>query len=262
MQFLCYRHIIEKIGSGTFIAQIVRRLLFLPKIENYQSELIQAISDINELIKNQEISTKKIKQISNIFNLAIKDNFLQIPLVCDHENGIWKRQKFGVSTCSNHIESLHKTLNVISYNLSNIHRRFDGVIKKILNIYTDFPQKSRIQAYKLLNRLRHKAAQDNIKQVITCNCGWGEIYSNRFGIPNFPCLHTILGFNYELQNLSLPPNQNSKMSNIQIFSAIKDWNFSYQNAKIDLLSSFYKNEFDNILNGKSTFPENFLVQTA
>ena len=49
------------------------------------------------------------------------------------------------------------------------------------------------------------------------------------------------------------------MSNIQIFPAIKGWNSSYQNAKIDLLSSFQKNELDNILNKKSTFPENFMV---
>ena len=147
----------------------MRRLLFLPKIENYQNEIIQAIYDINELIKNNELSDKKIKQISRIFELSIENHLLEIPLICDHKNGLWRRQKFGISTCSNHVESLHKTMNVQVYNISNIHRRFDIVLTKLFDIYSEFPQKSRIQAKKLLEKMRTKAIQRNIHQVHECN---------------------------------------------------------------------------------------------
>ena len=76
-QFLCFRHILEKIGSGTYIAQIVKRLLFLPKLENFQAEISQAISDINKLILNNKISQKSAKQFAKIFELYIgNDNFL------------------------------------------------------------------------------------------------------------------------------------------------------------------------------------------
>ena len=127
------------------------------------------VYNINELIKNNELSDKKIKQISRIFELSIENHLLEIPLICDHKNGLWRRQKFGISTCSNHVESLHKTMNVQVYNISNIHRRFDIVLTKLFDIYSEFPQKSRIQAKKLLEKMRTKAIQRNIHQVHECN---------------------------------------------------------------------------------------------
>ena len=122
-QYLCYRHLIEKIGSRTYIAQIVRRLLFIPTIDKYEIELVQAIAEVNCLIKNNDINYKTAKQFTKIFSLNLDNNNMIQFYSSNHPNGLWNRQLIGISTCSNHIESLHKALNTLTANSKNIYKR-------------------------------------------------------------------------------------------------------------------------------------------
>ena len=130
---------------------------------------------------------------------------------------------------------------------------------KLFNIYSDFPQKSRVQAKKLLEKMRIKALQQNIQQIKNCNCGWGEIYSNRFGIPNFPCLHTVLNEKIEIQNLFLPP-KGQQIKHVHVFSEIDKWDFS-PNHSINLSPLIQGEiEFEHLSLEMNT--KNFLIQTA
>lgn len=259
-QYYCYRHMIEKIGSNTYIAQIVKRLLFIPKIENYEIELVQAIKEVNNLIKNNEISVKTTNQFIKIFGLNINNNTIK-SYSSNHSNGLWNRQLIGISTCSNHIESLHRALNTLVANTKNINKKTNLVFAKIIEMIDNFERNSRKQAVKLLKHLSSKAEEMEIPQFAqcNCNCGWDEVYSNRFGINNFPCIHSIKLSNLQLNNLILPESKN-KTKCISMEQSIDGWLFSeISNDKNALKSPLKMPEFEFITDKSE---HHFLVQTA
>lgn len=238
-QYLCYRHLIEKIGSRTYIAQIVRRLLFIPTIDKYEIELVQAIAEVNCLIKNNDINYKTAKQFTKIFSLNLDNNNMIQFYSSNHPNGLWNRQLIGISTCSNHIESLHKALNTLTASSKNIYKRTNIVISKLEDMINNFEVNSRRQAVKLLEYMNKKAEEMEIPQYkqCPCNCGWGEVYSNRFGISNFPCVHTIKYCNIEFNNLSLPKSKN-QINEIMEIKSIRMDVFRNINNQIQFFTSF------------------------
>ena len=81
-----------------------------------------------------------------------------------------------------------------------------------------------------------------------CNCGWGEVYSNRFGISNFPCVHTIKYCNIEFNNLSLPKSKN-QINEIMEIKSIDDWMFSETSIiKFNFSPPLKIPEFEYIIN--------------
>ena len=65
-----------------------------------------------------------------------------------------------------------------------------------------------------------------MKSLCDCHgqCGWGEIYSNRFGILNFLCIHNVLSSQVDFVNLQIP-EFNSEVRSFQESNYIKDWEF-------------------------------------
>ena len=68
-----------------------------------------------------------------------------------------------------------------------------------------------------------------IQIVLTCpyNCEWSEIYSNRFGIKNFPCKHIVLSKEIEFDNITIPKMAIYKFQKptIQIDLQYQNWEF-------------------------------------
>jgi hypothetical protein len=50
--FWCYRHLLESLGSRTFVSRITHRLLFAGTCDEYISRVAQAYSDLNTLIRH------------------------------------------------------------------------------------------------------------------------------------------------------------------------------------------------------------------
>ena len=153
-------------------------------------------------------------------------------------------------------------MNVLTYNISCIHRRLGIVLEKILNIYSDFTKNSRIQANRLINKMITKANDENIPQSIRCNCGWGEIYSNRYGIHGFPCLNNVLGKKYDFQNLLLPNIDTPQVHSVRILQKIEKWDFSRKTKNEFEFTLFEKNELEFEFYVKEKSINNFILQTA
>ena len=205
IHFFCFRHLIEKVGSNSILGEITRRLLFQPSIEGYKNALKQALEDIHQYLLANIVQISQVRKFQKIF-LMIMFGYNLIPLTYDHKNGIWNRAFYGVSTCSNHIERLHRTLNQKTSNIKKIHLRFNIVISELFNYYNTFEERSRDQANYSLNKFRKYSQKHccSVQNICPHNCGWGLIYSYRFGISNFPCKHTALSFKDELIPLSKP----------------------------------------------------------
>ena len=221
--FFCYRHIIEKMGSNSLIGGITRNLLFQTKYEYYKKVLPQAISDINLYFENQLISEKSIKKFVKVFQLSISEKNEIINTEYDHEHGLWNRQQYGVSTCSNHIERLHRTMNTAVKGISCVHLRLSIVISSLEKYCENFEKNSRKQAKKLFMKLQNKGKENNLKDCCG-KCGWSAIYSNRFGIEGFPCVHNACNVMIDLDDIKAPFFDSNQRS-ITEKDQLENWNF-------------------------------------
>lgn len=261
-QFFCYRHLLEKIGSNSVIGEIARLLLFQPTKELYNNILPQAISDINAYLEESIVSKAQVEKFRNIFDLYYFGNHLIS--TSDHQHGLWNRMEDGVSTCSNHIERLHRTLNESVSGIHLIHRKLHIALSKLFDYFYNFEDKSRNQVYKLLNKFKKHEKKHNISVTnqIPCKCGWDSIYSHRFGIPSFPCIHTISTFNGEFKKLSLPDPIDLEINQIIKSNEINTWKFksSLNETQSKHQSSPIEEEYNSSENLNDEFM--FLKQTA
>ena len=173
------------------------------------------------------VNQKQLKKFINIFGFdLLDDNIVQIKEY-DHPHGLWKREKLGISTCSNQIERLHRTLNEKTNLNQNILQRLSIVIKELHEYYVNFEANSRRQAIYLYKKMQKNAEKNNYCGFVNCpfNCNWGQIYSNRFGIKNFPCKHTVLNTNIEFTNIKICTNIFNSLL-IQFLKPYNDWNFA------------------------------------
>ena len=261
--FFCFRHLIEKLGSFTPIASIARRLLFKNTLDLYEAALCQAISDVNVLIENKQVTNDAVLKFIQIFGLEMHDGKVIQGKTTNHKNGLWCRAPFGVSTCSNHIERLHRTLNESTQKSRSIAKKFFIVITQLKSYYSNYSEHSRRQAKELLKKLIN-VASDSSKRIVTkssCECGWGDIYTCRFGT-EFPCVHTVLSKKYVINDLERPNDIDTNQS-ITIEPMQPDWHsVRFLNTGEKILDSL---EIEIIESMKTTHSEdeiNFIFRVA
>jgi hypothetical protein len=208
IRFSCYRHLIEKMGSATILGIITRRLLFTSTQYAYEAKLHESILELGQLINNDIINQKQLKKFCKNFDLTItEDKYIEITTL-DHHNALGKRAELGIATCSNHLERLHRTLNDAVSEFQIFIRRFSTVVNVILDWPITFTKNQHRQEKLVITNLQKKAADKNITPSETCNsprCGLSQFYSSLFGIPNFPCVHTVTTQSPLFSEILFPP---------------------------------------------------------
>jgi hypothetical protein len=164
MHFLCFRHLVEAIGSSTFAALIASRLLFTTGPEEYKIELTQALEDMNLMIEEGEpsFSEKQQKQLCNLFELQKIDNTIstQNSGEPNYFQSRWNRSRFRVTTCSNHSERLHRECKDKTIHHTSVLQNLDIVLKVLddkFHVVTEDPNR---QAKCQFSKLK-KAAEQN-----------------------------------------------------------------------------------------------------
>lgn len=250
-QFLCYRHLIESVGSCSPIGAITKRLLFMPTLVEFETALPQALSDVNELIKNNMVTKKGLLKFIKIFELSLNNDQIVIQSNGSiYKNGLWWRSPFGISTCSNHIERLHLTMNNATKSIRNLSKRLNIVITELYKCYNNYSINSRRQVYDVINKLLEISNRNPDLSKDNCHCSWKHIYENRFGIPNFPCVHTVHNIdNFNVDNLETPKTYDTQNSFL-LCDAYSEWNRDIVKCKDEknMISGFQEEEFNELYN--------------
>jgi hypothetical protein len=180
-QFFCFRHLIESFGSASALGGIVNELLYLPTQEMFNKVLEQTKRNVAFLFEQATITQPQFTQFQEFLGNG------------DFKHGLWRRCASGISTCSNHIESFHHSVNQETRGnlslVSRLHRLHGCVNRK----FVAYGKGKRRQLFQII----HKGVRDIEKEkVIGCeHCtnpgcvAWKEIYKNRFGVDTFPCCH-------------------------------------------------------------------------
>jgi hypothetical protein len=192
--FLCYRHLLESLGSNSFAAMIAHRILFTSSLEQLENRLPQIFQDILELINQELITEKQVQKLCELFQFRYNNNTLELlGENANYDQALWIRSPFGCSTCSNHIERFHKSCNLRTRGIRSLIIRIFKVIELINEKFACYNPTNRSAAQRFLAELRNKADSHCIKSTDICennDCRWSEIYSNLHGCPGFRCIHT------------------------------------------------------------------------
>jgi hypothetical protein len=234
IQFHCYRHLLESFGSSSFVGLIVQRLLFTSSLEEYEAELPQAFADLHEIDQRNQISIAQRNKLERLFNWTYDSSVMEFrprdPENIDFAQALWNRSEYRVSTCSNHVERLHRTCNEAARTCLTLVHRLQQVIKVINEKFARVRTNPNFQAKEKFKSLRAKAKDIHLPASSQCTraaCHWGEIYSKRFGIDSFPCLHRVLSVTLEELHFPIIPTFSDSIqeSHIDLQEAPIDWAF-------------------------------------
>jgi hypothetical protein len=248
IHFFCYRHILENIGASSLTVIIVRRHLFTSCLDEFKSEYQQAIADLHSLWTRGLLTQKQIHQIEKLFlwhfdgeTFTVNEADLTFP------QALWVRQALGVTTCSNHEERINRTCNSRTHPFLNLVRRLHEMFIIVQERFDSATRGTFRQAHEVLTNLAKRAEELSLEDLDSCpfpQCQWGEIYSNRFGIHQFPCLHTARSAQVSYPTMPIYTPLTSFEEPELIPTAVK-WNFAQRSQSqliLGDLDEFHREE--------------------
>jgi hypothetical protein len=178
--FFCYRHLIENFGARGLLGILVTRVLRLPSEDAFRAALQEVVDEADLLLSNERITDDDHKCFIDF--LGGRDG-------SEYRHGRWLRIRYGVSTCSNHAERFHRTVNKRTKGKQILLVRL-AILVDAINEKIDRYQDGRFRQLRyVIKTLRQKnAPQDLGCQREKCRHFRAEMQS-RFGIKFCPCKH-------------------------------------------------------------------------
>jgi hypothetical protein len=196
LHFLCFRHLLEVLGSGTVIAMLAGRLLFTVTETAFIAILPQMLSAFAFGCRDGSVTKKAKLKFAEIFGLDLNEWQMDAAPPCDpaifRAQALWgKRGTFGVGSCSNHLEGLHGRLNYRTRGLSKWLHRFAEIADVIQASAAGWSGKVK-RARNLAKAHLIGLARDHGFEGEECTgydrCDHGTLLTRRHGAP-FPCIH-------------------------------------------------------------------------
>jgi ankyrin repeat protein len=200
--FYCFRHLLENLGSKTFAAILARRLLFTASEAEYNRLKFETFEEFDCAVQLHEVTESGKRVFCNIFGLQYDDErkLVEIDPTGFARQALWgSRLPHGVAACTNHVEGEHAHLNAAVKPYRSLTRRLSIVINALITKVKELHKNPfRSAKTKLKQMTKSKAPQTGV-----CHCGWSDIYCARFGIPDYPCPHTVN--QYDIDFPDAPP---------------------------------------------------------
>jgi hypothetical protein len=197
--FFCYRHILESLGSGTFVALLARRLIFTRTRLQFDNLTPQTMSDFAMGVQKQFISPAGAQKFAKVFGLhwpsgtGARPGQMVIPEI-DHTfaaQALWgERGQLGVATCTNHVEGLHGRLNHATSDLRHPLRKLATVTDILKTSAGKWERKIRKSQQTALKKLSRESQKQKTRYDVCPfdSCDKGEIMSRRHAMVA-SCVH-------------------------------------------------------------------------
>ena len=199
--FFCHRHILENIGSNSFILPIIKLLITLDS-ELIISEIYNSCSIyLNTIIEDGENLNMKNEYLLKI---GLEFKMKRIKISDKHKYSRFSllyRKPMGIPTTSNHLESIHGHLNYITPRKKNFFRLVNNLMLFITNSTLNVNKKisknyhKRIQKvsklFEVMDKIVIKEETDVFfSKIESCCCG-DSFKENTLFDEYIPCIHQI-----------------------------------------------------------------------
>jgi hypothetical protein len=196
--FLCYRHLLESLGSSTLAAVLARRLLFTKTFAAFNAIVGQTISDFVLGCREGLVTDKAKRKFCRIFGVSFTDDAAATDPIpsreCFESQALWgERGPLGVACCTNHIEGLHGRLNQQARPYRNVTRKFQRITEVIRLSAEAWAKKvttGRQEAIRHLKATLETRGLGEVKSPCGELCDQGAILSARLGMA-IPCIHAV-----------------------------------------------------------------------
>jgi hypothetical protein len=194
---LCFRHILESLGTKTSAAILARRVLFSSTEREYQELRVITLPEFLYACGVKGTMTDKAqRQFATLFALSQNDEGDWIVDAKDPfpECALWGlRGLDGIASRSNHSEGFHRVLNRPVLDIRKLTRRIAKVTQTLQRKAHGYEAHGWHSAKATLQKpaAKAKSGKGAIPQPDECSCGRGGIYKARFYVDNCPCLHTV-----------------------------------------------------------------------
>jgi hypothetical protein len=170
----------------------VRRVLFFPTEQYFREALEQVLADESQLLAMGNVDSIQHKKFLKF--MGWKGGVQVGPPMFKH--GLWHRTKDGISTCSNHCERFHRSVNARVTDRMTVLEKFRVIHQEICKRHASFGKVGRRQAQKELSQMVKDLQNGKVTRNDTCHhpmcLAWREIKKARFGVDDFPCPHSAL----------------------------------------------------------------------
>jgi hypothetical protein len=210
--YLCYRHLLESLGSNTLVSLLARRLLFTRTQDAFRELFPQSVADFELGCQQNLISDAGRAKFGKLFgvDLTQSDGNECATTNSDvfREQALWGERgiTFGVAASSNHIEGMHGRLNAKIRNFRNFRARFVEIASAVIKSASNWSKKVE-RGWQATKTKLERNAKDKGFEFQDCPnsayCDKGLLLSRRLGRQG-PRVHTISKCTWENQP---PPAQ-------------------------------------------------------
>jgi hypothetical protein len=198
-QFFCYRHIIESLGAGTFVALLARRLMFTKTRPQFDKLIPQTMSDFALGVRLQIISAAGAQKFAKVFGLHWPSGHgpdpdpTVVPFLDETfaAQALWgERGRLGVATCTNHVEGLHGRLNHAADDHLALWRKLATITEILKKGAKKWEKKISRSQKAALQELITRSNKQEVRHVVcpVAECDHGYIMSQRYAMVA-PCVH-------------------------------------------------------------------------
>jgi hypothetical protein len=216
--YRCFRHLLEDLGAKTYVAMLAHRLLFAFSEAQFRELWEQTVNDFRGGVARKVITANGRKLFCKLFGLSQESPFEVVDADRFRNQAVWgKRGEDGVGLCSNHIEGFHRPINKSTATEPGTVRRIDTVRNGVYAKVKHFARDVFSSGWDHVLRLKSQAESQSSQALQHGQPDlWGgtecpfescaaerAIFSKRYGIEDFPCVHTALS--YRKESLPHPP---------------------------------------------------------
>jgi hypothetical protein len=199
--FFCFCHLLRKFGAGTPACNIAKRALFCSTEAEFLAQIPQLIADLAVHLEKHLISPQAYSDLSDFLGF-VRDADGKITGYGSFVHGLWLRSEYGVSTCDNHAERFHRTLNAPCDTRTALPDRIRQLVTAIQAKFDSYTIDPHRQAIKHFKRLKNQSSGKD--SVCRFRCGWAEILAKRYGAIDFPCPHVCVESGNTIQFHDMP----------------------------------------------------------
>jgi hypothetical protein len=188
--FYCFRHLLEILGSRTFVAMLTRRLLFTGSAAEYGRIKAQTFEEFDCAVQMDQVTARGKAVFCQTFGLQYNSEgkLVETDPTAFTKQALWgSRLRHGVAACTNHVEGEHAQLNAAVKSYRSITRRLSVVIDTLITKVKEIHKNPFRSAKTKIKQMR----KSKTPEMTACQCGWSEIYSARFDVQGYPCPHTV-----------------------------------------------------------------------
>jgi hypothetical protein len=192
--YFCYFHLIQKFRKWPILQLLATRILRISTHDEFTVALEYVVMQLALLLERRHIDHEGAGKFAEFLG------YPAFPIERGSDNkymhGIWDRHDMGDPTSNAHEERIHRTAETKSGQVTDTVSKLHQVEGVINSKYEEFQAGEHRQRKRTVNQMKAQKATPREVCVYPSCIRRRDLLARRFGVPDFPCKHTVNAFDF------------------------------------------------------------------